>query len=64
MATIPNIQILRVLLLGVGGRWRSQTYTILEHRTDVYALIVGMRIPNIDNKTGRENKWYGLAKER
>jgi hypothetical protein len=22
-----------------------------------------MRIPNIDDETGRENKWYGVAKE-
>jgi hypothetical protein len=65
MTKIANIRVLRVLLIrvGVGGRWQSQTYTILEHHTDIYAFIVGMRIPNIDDETGPKNKWNGFAKE-
>jgi hypothetical protein len=40
----------------LGHRWQSPTYTILERRTDIRAFTVGMRIPDTDDETGRENE--------
>jgi len=44
-------------------RWRSPTYAIRKGRTDMYALFIGMRIPNADDQTGRENRWRDILEE-
>jgi hypothetical protein len=57
---VPDAKIHLVLL---EVRRRSPTYTIGERRADMYAPIVGMRVPNADDETGRENKWRGAVEE-
>jgi hypothetical protein len=47
---------LRVHLVLLGHTWQSPTYTVLECRTDIRAFAVGMRIPDTDDETGRENE--------
>lgn len=44
-------------------RWRSQTYTVFEHRTDFYTVVLGMRVPNTDDETRCENKWCGIIEK-
>jgi len=44
-------------------RWRSETYTVLERRTNFYTVILGMRIPNTDDETGCENKWRSIVEK-
>ena len=54
----------RIHLVLLEFRWRSPTCTIRERRTDLYALAVGMRIPNADDETGSKNKWRSIVEER
>jgi hypothetical protein len=57
---IPDAKIHLVLLK---VRWRCPTYTIGERRTDMYAPVVGMRVPNANDETGCENKWRRAIEE-
>ena len=54
---------LRLHLVLLGYRWQSPTYTIFERRTNMRAFTVCMRVPNTDDETGRENKWYRIDEE-
>jgi hypothetical protein len=29
----------------------------------MHAVVVGMRIPNADDKTWRNNQWYGIVEQ-
>jgi hypothetical protein len=44
-------------------RWRSKTDAILKCRTDMYTVVVGMRLPNVDDKTWHDNKWHGIVEQ-
>jgi len=46
------------MLLEYHRRRRSPTPTILERLTDIYALVIGMRIPDTDGEPRRENIWH------
>jgi hypothetical protein len=60
---MPELYNEGVHLVLLEPQWRSPTYTVLERRTDFYAVIMGMCIPNTDDKTGRENKWCGIIEK-
>jgi len=44
-------------------RRRSPTYAIRKGRTDMYAILIGMRVPNADDQTGAENKWADILED-
>ena len=53
----------RVSLLGVIRRWQSPTCAIRKSCINIYALVVGMSIPNTDDETGCEDEWCSIIKE-
>jgi hypothetical protein len=53
----------RIHLVLLEVRWRSPTYTISKCCADMYAPLIGMRIPNADDETGRENEGCRTVEE-
>ncbi|KAG2103072.1 uncharacterized protein F5147DRAFT_706441 [Suillus discolor] len=45
-------------------RWRSPTDAILECRADMYTAVVGMRFPNVDDKTWHDDKWRTIGEQQ